>query len=134
MLTWINSWFEKKLLYWTYIQHISLWHWMWSSVIYSDFTHSWNFPSLGQICRGWKFRLTPLPSLGAKALKVIQETLPYICPILTYNILLIPRYHETCISYVCSIVNPKICTLVIFEDIANGATHWVFVGFTILKR
>ena len=55
------------------------------------------------------------PSLEANALKVIQETLPklrnafHVKWVMKYPFLrqLTPHYHDTCISYILSIVNPK---------------------------
>ena len=55
--------------------------------------------------------LTPLPSLRAKAHKVIRKILHYIQPpdlhqLFTYNIMLTPDYKKTGISYVLCTVNP----------------------------
>ena len=88
---------------------------------------------LSEIRRGWKFGLTPLPRLRSKAHTVIQEILLYSWALfafklghatfptwincLNYNIVLTPCYHETCISYLCRLKIPQMCTWVIFEDI-----------------
>ena len=71
--------------------------------------------SLSETRWGWKFGLTPLPSLRSKAHKVIREILPYIRArfafklghadfpthidqLYTYKIVLTPDYHESFIS------------------------------------
>ena len=54
------------------------------------------YTSLSETCQGWRFGLTPLPSLRSKAHKVIQEILPYI-PV-QYPIKLGHAKFPTCIS------------------------------------
>ena len=75
--------------------------------------------SLSETRRGWKFGLTPLPSLRSKAHKAIREILPYIragfafklghanFPICIYCLLSTPSYQETWISYLCIIEDPQ---------------------------
>ena len=92
------------------------------------------FCTLSETYRGPKFGLTPLPSLRSKAQKVIREILSYIraqfafklghvniptCIVFFHTTLLLtPCYHETCISYLCSIENPPNVHL------RNFRRHW----------
>ena len=110
-----------------------------------------NGPScLSETRRGWKFGLTPPPSLRSKAHNMIQEILPYIrarfvlkldhdkFPIhincLHTTLYLLPAITKNAFPTVVVLKISQMCTWVIFKILKMAATHCIFVGFTILKR
>ena len=102
------------------------------------------FVSLSETCRGWKFWLTPPPSLRSKAHKVIWEILLYIRSQFAFKLghanfpTCINCFHTT-LYYLSAITKhafptlvvlkiPQIFTWVIFKDIDNGCHSLHFCG------
>ena len=92
--------------------------------------------SLSETCRGWKFGLTPHPSLRSKAHKVIRENLPYIRSQFAFKLShanfpkCINCEHTTLYKHTAIMKRafptlvvlkiPQMFTWVIFEDVENG--------------
>ena len=85
-----------------------------------DYFHYWVRGSLSETRRGWKFGLTPFPSLRSKAYEVIREILLYVRA--QFAFILGHAHFPTCISslhttlyYISAITKHAFPTLVVLK-------------------